>query len=173
LFIYFYSAMSDVSPEQLFLRYAVPCSFVLQQKGEVDEQTVVDFELAAMDEKQIDRKVIERVFHRAVRRMGQVANELDKDVWDCDVIREYFLRRHNQIIDEGVDDYAEAPETLKELCKVQRAKVVSKHPNFLVVTLPNGKTRTVIPPFVKDAVEGDEIIIHYGYGVERAGDLDE
>ena len=161
----------DLTPEQLFLRYAVPCAFVLRQRGDVEDEMVAKLEMAAMGEEVVERDTIEKIFSAAFRRIDKVAKEMGKDRWDTEVIREYFLNRHNQFIAEGDGEYARAPQTLKDLCRVERAKVVSKHGSFYIVNLKDGKTRTVIPPFVHGAEVGDEIIIHYGYGVEGAKDF--
>ena len=70
------------------------------------------------------------------------------------------------LINEGADDYGKAPATLKELCRVQKAKVIRKKGDVLIVEF-GSKKRPVMSDFVNADV-GDEVMIHYGYAVEKA-----
>jgi hydrogenase maturation factor len=150
--------------ETYFLRYAYPCLFIAKQRGEVDDALMEKLRIAAIKDEPVDRALIEKVFFRAFRRMRELAK--GKDVWDISVIKDYFIDRHNMIIDAGLETYAKAPETLKELCKVQMSKVVAKKGEFLVVDIA-GKRRPVSSDFVPDAKVGDRVTVHYGYAVEK------
>ena len=116
--------------------------------------------------------LLEKVYFRAFERIDDVAHDLGKERWDPVVIREYFIHRHNALIEEGDGEYARAPQTLKDLCRVERATVVDMKDGFSVAKIENGKTRTIITPFLPDLFVGEEIYIHYGYAVERVEDAD-
>ena len=154
------------SVERLFLKYAFPCTFVIRQRGQVDDETFAKLERAALEGRKVGRTVLERVYKKAFARLRKVAKGLkEKGYWSERVVREYFLRRHNGMI-AGDEDYRNAPKVLRELCKVVTAKVLEKGEGFLVVAYGKGKIRTVGSVFVPEAKIGDKVTIHYGYAVE-------
>jgi hydrogenase maturation factor len=152
--------------ETYFLRYAYPCLFIAKQRGEVDDSLMEKLRIAAVKDEPVDRALLEKVFFRAFRRMQVIADEMKKDVWDAAVIKDYFVDRHNMIIDSGLETYAKAPETLKNLCRVQKGKVVAKKEDILIVGL-GGQRRPVNSDFTPDAKIGDLVTVHYGYAVEK------
>ena len=156
-----------MEPEVLFLKYAFPCAFIIKQRGEINEFEHQILEDAAINNKVLERRLLEKVFFRAFERINKVAKELNKDKWDSEVIKEYFINKHNSIIDEGMYSYAEAPESLKNLCKVHKAKVIKTKNNFLIVEYDNKKTRAASKDLVKNVKIGDYVTIHYGYAVEK------
>lgn len=152
--------------ESYFLRYAYPCAFIIRERNEIDDKTMEMLEKAAIEKKILGRKFLEKVFHNAFKRIEILAKEMGKDKWDFEVIKKYFRERHNEEIDNKIDYYANAPESLRELSKVSEARIVDKRPGFFVVQYEN-KTRTVSDVFVPDAEKGDNITIHYGFAVEK------
>lgn len=155
-----------MEPEVIFLKYAFPCSFIIKQRNEINDSTYYMLEDAAINNKVLSRKLLEQIFFRAFERIEKIAKELNKDKWDPEVIKEYFINKHNSIIDEGMYSYAKAPESLKNLCKVHKAKVLKVQDDIAIVEYEN-KTRpvhTVLTPNIK---ENDLVTIHYGYAVEK------
>jgi hypothetical protein len=160
-----------LSLENYFLRYAFPCTYVIKQRGEIDDSTFRKIENAAMKNRKLERKLLEKVYKNAFRRIRVLAKEMKKSRWNIDVIREYFVKRHNMIIMEGEGNYAKAPAILKELCKVRKAEIIEKRDGFFIVKYRNGrglKTRVVGSHFVPDAKKGDSVFIHHGFAVEMA-----
>ncbi len=151
--------------ETYFLKYAFPCTFVIRLRKQVDEPTFRMLEAAAMNGTPVDRTTLEGTYKKAFMRMKKVALELGKDYWSPEVIREYFVNRHNAVIAED-EGYKEAPATLRELCRTEHATVVDQRDGILVVQFGEGKTRTVSSVFVPDAKVGDRVVIHYGYAIE-------
>jgi hypothetical protein len=150
--------------ETYFLRYAYPCLFIAKQRGEVDDATMEKLRVAAVKDEPVDRALVEKSFFRAFRRMRELA--AGKDVWSVEVIKDYFITRHNMIIDAGLETYAKAPESLKKLCKVSEGKVIAIKKGALVVDLGTER-RAVNPDFVPEAKVGDRVTVHYGYAVEK------
>ncbi len=137
-------------------------------RGQVDDATFQLLEKNAIDGKPVARTVLERVYKKAFARMKQVAKDLGKaSYWDNEVIREYFVNRHNPMIARD-PEYESAPESIRELCKTVTAKIVEKRDGFLIVKYGAGKTRVVGSVFVPEAKVGDEVILHYGFAIEKA-----
>lgn len=154
-----------MKPEVFFIKYAYPCAFIIKQRGEIDQAQMNELENAAVNEIPLPKEKLEKIFFRAFKRIEPIARELKKDKWDLEVIKEYFLNRHSNLVEKGFEMNEDIPRTLKELCKVHKAKVVEKKDNLLVVQF-NNKTRTVISDIVPEATVGDIVTIHYGYAVE-------
>ena len=152
--------------EVYFLRYAFPCSSTSMQRGEINQEQFDELREAAINNRVLPREKLERVYHRAFEIIGKLANELNRDKWDLEVIKEYFLKRHNEIIEEGMYDYKRVPASLRELCKVHRAEIVKINDNVLTVRY-NGKKKKVLSDLVRDVREGDMVNIHHGYAVEK------
>ena len=78
-----------MEPEVLFLKYAFPCAFIIKQRGEISDFEHQILEDAAINNKVLERKLLEKVFFRAFERINKVAEEKNKDKWDIEIIREY------------------------------------------------------------------------------------
>jgi hydrogenase maturation factor len=138
------------------------------QRKEIDDSLLERLRRAAVNGEQIEKNLLEKIFFRAFRRIRKVADELSKDYWDKEVIKEYFVNRHNMFIDDGLEEYAKVPGSMKELCKVHKAKVVGKKEDILIVEYGK-KRRAVHSDFIPGAKIGDAVTIHYGYAVEKLG----
>ncbi len=156
-----------MKPEIFFLKYAFPCSFIIKQRGEITQEEYSTLENAAVNNEVLQREFLERVYFRAFQRIKIIAKEMKKEIWDLSIIKSYFREKHNEIIDDGMYSYAEAPPVLKELCKVYEARVISLENNVAVVEYAQGKRRPVITSLVSDLKPGNLVTIHYGYAVER------
>ena len=152
--------------EVLFLKYAFPCAFIIRQRKEISDEEFNTLKDAAINNKVLQREFLEKIFFRAFERIKKVGEEMNKEMWDVEVIKEYFLVKHNEIINGGMYSYANSPESLKNLCKVHKAKVINIKEDILIVEY-NGKTRPVMKDFIPDAQIGDTVTIHYGYAIEK------
>ena len=151
-----------MKPEIYFLRYAFPCSHVLCKiRKEISEEEYKKIERAAIKGIILDRKYLEKVFFRAFERIEKIAAELKTSKWDINVLREYFVERHNAFVNSSVN-----PEKFKELCRVHKAKIIEVKENSLTVKY-NNKKREVKKVYVPDAEKNDIVTIHYNYAVEK------
>lgn len=153
-------------PEVFFIKYAYPCSFIIRQRKEITDDELEELKKAAINNIALPKEKLEKIFFRAFQKIEPLAKEMNKDKWDLDVLQNYFIKNHNEIIEKGMYAYAKAPDTLKELCKVHVAKVVEVKDEFLVVEYANKKIRVVNKELVPNAKFGDNVTIHYGYAVE-------
>ncbi|MFH1376227.1 MAG: HypC/HybG/HupF family hydrogenase formation chaperone [Candidatus Woesearchaeota archaeon] len=152
--------------EVYFLKYSFPCAFIANQRGVINFEEFKRLEDAAINNKVLPREFLEKVFVMAFGRIQKLADELGKDKWNFDVIKEYFITRHNDIIDQGFSSYAKAPESLKNLCRIHKAKVLEIRDDFLIVEYGGNRKRTVMKSLVPGVSIGDSVSIHYGYAVE-------
>jgi len=158
-----------VSVESYFLRYAFPCTYVIKQRGEINDRTFRALENAAMHNRKVGRKLLESTYRKAFERMDRVAESMGiRSHWDLKVIREYFHNRHNAMIEAGDGSYAIAPNVFRELCKVHTAEIIEKRDDFFIVKYGRGKTRVVGSFYVPGAKKGDKVRIHHGFAVEMA-----
>lgn len=151
--------------ENFFLRYAYPCAYIILQRGEISDNELKALGKIAIRNNEISKERLEKVFHRAFEFIDELAKKRGKDIWDFEIIKEYFYSYHNEVIDKGVGVYGNAPETLKELSKIEKAIVKDKKDDVLIVEYA-GKIRNVLNHFVTDAKIGDTVTIHYGYAIE-------
>lgn len=153
--------------ENYFLRYAFPCAFIIKQRGEINKEEYDKLFDIAVNNKLVEREKLEKIFFRAFKYINELAKEKKRDKWDFEVIKEYFLKKHNELIKQGIGVYKNAPKTLKDLSKVNEAEIINKKGNILEVKF-NNKKRFVSNVFVPDAKIGDKVRIHYGFAVELA-----
>ena len=152
-----------MAPEVYLLRYAFPCSHILLNiRKEISEEDYKKMEVAALEGIKLDRKFLERVFFRAFQRMQKIADELGKDKWDIDIIKEYFCKRHNAIVNSS-----DNPDSFKDMCKVHEGKVIEIADNFLIVKYKNKKERKVKIDYVRGVKVGEKVRIHYNYAIEK------
>lgn len=155
-----------MEPEVLFLKYAFPCTFIKRQKGKVNDEEYQRLETAAINNEKLPKDFLERIYDVAFKNISKIARKMEKETWDADVIREYFLKEHNVLIDNGEIFGINAPETLRDLCRVHKARILEFKNGALIVEY-NGRKRTVLESLVKDVKVGDIVSIHYGYAVEK------
>lgn len=151
--------------EVYFLKYAFPCTYVKLARGDISEQEYAELEKAAIEGFILARPVLERIYKNAFHYIGELAKEMGKDKWDYDVIQEYFISRHNQIIDRGEGIYEHAPEKLRDLSRVKSGVIEEVKDDVLTVSFGD-KKRKVLNHLAREAKAGDKVRVHYGYAVE-------
>jgi len=156
--------------ENYFLRYAYPCTYIKVQRGEITEQEMHELEDIAIHNKPVSRARLERVFTKAFPNIDIIAERLHKDRWDPDLMKDYFMKYHNEFIAAGHGIYAIAPPTFKDICMVHIADVTELKDGILSVRYAKADgtphKRNVFNVFVPNAKIGDKVTVHYGYAVE-------
>ena len=153
-------------PEEFFLRYAFPCAHVLLETGVINEKRYKELEDCAKTGNFLSREVIENSFPAAFRRIKILAENMKKDYWDIEVMKEYWYNYHNKIIDEGEGNYGLAPEFFRDFCKVHIAKVKKILPEEFLLVEYDDKKRPVSRVYVPEAKVGDKVRIHHAYAIE-------
>jgi hypothetical protein len=118
---------------------------------------------AALEGVVMERSYLESRFPRAFSHISRIASELNKDKWEIEVIRKYFLKQHNSVVDK-----LDAPEEFKDMCRVNIAKVVQiEEEKKAVVKYGKGKKRKVFSSYIPNLEIGDNVAIHWQYAVEK------
>ena len=151
--------------EEYFFIYAYPCAEVLKDLGFINGKTLEYINKKRKENEAISKEELEKIFKEAFRRIKIIAKEMNKDYWDKEVIKEYFLKRHNEFIDNNDGYYANLGDTIKELCKVNIGKVTAIKDNILTVNY-NNKERKIVNETLKLNI-GDKVSFHFGFAVEK------
>ena len=154
-----------MTPEQYFLLYAFPCSQLKVQRGDITQETYEKLQSHAITGNSYSINDLEKIYAPAISFMKEVSDEIKSPLWSIKTVATYFLLKHNEFIDKGKGNYAHAPPSMKNFCKVYEAKVIQKFQDALVVDYPSGK-RNVSYALTPDVKVGDEITIHHGFAVE-------
>jgi len=157
---------AGISPEKYFLMYAYPCIRNLQHQHKLSEEDAEILEKLLFGKKTLKRDYLESCFPNAFKRIRIVAAQMNKDYWDIEVLRKYWLEEHNKFIEAGDGDYATATPSFKELCKVHKAEVIGKKDNILSVKY-DGIIRKVFATLVPDVKKGDKVSVHLAFAIEK------
>ena len=157
--------------EAYFLRYAMPCAFIIRDLNEISDEELGQLEKAAEEGRSLPRERLEKVFYRAFEKISRFAEGLKKDKWDFEVIEKYFKEHHNKEIDRKEGYYATCGDMNRNLSKVRVAKILKKSGDKYDVEYENEgrvETRTVFSKLVPDLNVGDKAYIHFFFAVEKA-----
>ncbi|MFH1440106.1 MAG: hypothetical protein ABIG89_06055 [Candidatus Woesearchaeota archaeon] len=100
------------------------------------------------------------------------------DYWDVEVIKAYFTEKvHNEFIESEKAFFSKFPPSIKDLCRIHKA-VIEKIENingkrivfvrYNVKSNVKSKERRCINLYNLELKQGDEVIIHYAYVIEKA-----
>jgi len=152
--------------EEYFFMYAFPCAHIIVERRGMSEEEHEKLKKDFLEGKRLEKERLEKIFTAAFRRIKKLAERMGRDYWDFEVIKEYWDKEHNRLIDNNEDGYEKISESLKDLCRIIVAEVVKKIDNKLIVRY-NGEERLVFSDLVPEAKVGDRVRIHYAYAVEK------
>jgi len=159
------------NPEEVFFKYAYPCSSTLLQLGTINEAQFDLLNHYFEKNKTPDRDLLEICFPVAIKRLKRFAS--NSDYWNVDNIREYFFVHHNQVIDNKEGFYADVRcnDQVRELCKVQfcdiqRKETVAGNVVYHVEEL-GGEQFKVSGKYLPDAKIGDRVSVHWRFAIEK------
>ncbi len=155
-----------MEPEQLFLRYSFPCAHKLLEMGSITSEQYSEIEKNVLENKKMDRGKLMMLFPAAFRRLFEVAQKQGTDVWNEQIIRDYFIKYHNYYIDKKDGNYQFFGPTFCNFCKVHEGVIVEKHDSFLTVQIANNDMN-VLCDILPNAKVGDKVTIHQGYAIEK------
>ncbi len=146
----------------LFMKYALPCAGTLVRRGKVSRE-YIDRLIDIVKNNGKIPKDAEKIFVVAFSACSLIAMDSGKSSIDSDIIREYFLLRHDDVIDRR---YEEMGDFDPEACRTRSGIVGSVGDDFAVVNTPlgKGKYRT---DFVSDIRRNDVVVTHWNFVVEK------
>lgn len=144
-------------PEVYFLKYAFSCARVLVDfRKTITEERYEELRKAVLTDTPLPKKLLEEIFHHAINGMKKITN----DYWKVEVIKDYFWNQHEKHLSPDL------PPTIKRLCVVKKGKLIKKVDNYFEADLGDGDKRCLISLYPDAKIE-DEVMVHYGYAVEK------
>lgn len=140
---------------ELFLRYAFPCAQVLLKRGTLSQEDYDMVALAVMGGKLT--KPISDLFPVAVTMLRVMTGKKLENI-SVDEIREYFLHRHDAIVEQRAKEFNDVDIVA---CKVRKAKVIKTGEKLVVEG--GQELKKLFPEPVK---EGDTVSVHYDCACE-------
>jgi len=145
----------------LFFKYALPCAGTLIERGSLTKK---EFEkmLGLVKKEKEPEKGCENVFKVAMAHLTFIAKEKNKDKIDDEIIREYFLFRHDEAVDERfgmVGDFDPIE------CKTYPG-IVRDLKEDAVVETPLG-VKKYKKVFVGELKVNDVVVVHRDFVVEK------
>lgn len=146
----------------LFLKYALPCAGTLVKRGNVSKEYVESLVKLVSDGK-VPGENAEAMFKVANAMCDKIAKRMEKDSVDSDVIRQYFLLEHSEVVD---DRYELMKDFDPVSCKTYAGRVVSCNNGSAVVETRLGK-RDYKAAFAKGVKPGDSVVVHWNFIIEK------
>jgi hypothetical protein len=120
----------------------------------------------------LDWPEIEEGFQKVAQRTRDYAAAHGLDPRSKEAARGYWLIRHNQLIECGVEEYKEMPEPQKEACKTRLARVVCLGQRVgqtqkLEIEYENGKRKEVADLIYGNLQVGDYVSTHQWIVAEK------
>ena len=157
----------EMRAEECFLRYAFPCAYILEERGEISKEELHGLKKSLYSGEVISREDLQKIFHRAYDRIQRYAGR--ENIWDTKLIRKYFREGHNDYIDQGDGDYKKFEPEFREFCKVFRGAVVNeielKGKYFVEVVCGNRRIKA-FNDLVR-AKKGDVVYVHQNMVAEK------
>ncbi|MBT4540471.1 hypothetical protein HOC35_03075 [Candidatus Woesearchaeota archaeon] len=161
--------------EQYFFKYAWPCTEVILMDKRIRQQRFDDLKYAVENDITPSREVLEDTYKVAFVNLKELAERMNKDCWDIEVIKRYFSEdEHNMLIESEKAFFNKFPPTVRDLCKIHTAiidkieTIAGKRIMFVKYKI-NGKEieRRCINIYNLSIEPNDIVIIHYAYIIEK------
>jgi hypothetical protein len=146
----------------IFMKYAIPCSGTIVSRGKMTREKV-DGLTAMVAEGVAPDDGSEKLFPIADAMCNLIARQMGKEEVDVDVVREYFLFRHSQVVDERYElmrDFDPAA------CRTYPGVVVSAEGGRAVVRTELGE-KSYDTVLAKGVGKGENVSVHFDFVVER------
>lgn len=152
----------------LFAKYAVPCGHKHVAKGALSQNELEYSIRQVSNGVEMPEKSL-AVYGTALTRCEQIANKLKMKEINGLVVREYFLRHHNKIIDRMCSSKMIPERFEPERCKVRLGEVLEVYEKTALVEIDSekGEYRS---DFVGGIKPSDRVAVHYDFIVEVLDD---
>lgn len=153
---------------ELFLKYALPCGPAHVKRGNMEEDLLNDSINYISSGKNMPKKMedaLEKIFFTAVERCSALAKKRNMHEIDALIIRDYFLKVHNKIIEKRCQQKGVEEGFDPVACKTRLGKVIEVYEKNAKVRIDSDtlKYRTDLVSGLK---KEDDVIVHYNFIVE-------
>lgn len=156
-----------ITASLLFAKYALPCGHKHVKGGMLTQKELDDSIEMASHGIEIPEKNL-KVYETALNRCERIAKKLKMKEIDGLVVREYFLKYHNRIIDRMCSSKS-APEGIEpERCKVRLGEVREVYEKTALVDVVS-KQDEYRKDFAMNVKPGDRVSVHYDFIAEVLG----
>ena len=149
----------------LFMKYALPCASTLVRRGVV-AQAQVDGWIKEVSQGKAPTEPAELVFKVAYAMCTTLAKAADKKSIDAETIREYFLFKHAEVVDERFKLMKDFNPTD---CKTRTGKVIDVGADSALVRTAIGE-RWYRAVFVGGVEKNRNVVVHFDFIVELITD---
>ncbi len=147
----------------LFLKYALPCASTLVKRGKASQE-YVDSLVELVSSGKVPEESAESMFKVANAMCESIGRRMGKEEIDSDVIRQYFLLEHSEVVD---DRYALMGDFNPADCKTYSGKVIEVTADSAIVETKLGRRR-YRTTFVKEVKKGGIVVVHWNFVIEKA-----
>ncbi len=151
----------DEKSRPLFMKYALPCAGTLVSRGRVSQEKI-DSLIDIVKKGEHIPKDSEKIFTVAFTACSLIALDKKKDIIDESVIRDYFLFRHDDIIDKRFEEMGDFDP---EACRTRIGTVLSAEMEKANILTGIGP-RDFRTDFC-DIHENDTVVTHWDFIVEK------
>jgi hydrogenase maturation factor len=152
----------DNETRLLFLKYAIPCSETLARRGVITKKYQRNLMRAVFFNKKIPENS-ENIFKVAGLMCEKTARGLGKKSIDQDVIRKYFLFRHDRVVDKRYKIFKDFDPIQ---CRLYSGKISSLKKRVATVQTIIGK-RNYKTDISKSLSAGDFVVVHRDFIIEK------
>lgn len=152
----------DYSSRLLFLKYALPCSDTLAERGLVTGKSIKELvKSVSLNEKVKGQP--EKIFKTANVMCEKIARRTGKKSIDKNIIRRYFLLEHDEIVDSRYKLFRDFDPMQ---CRVFSGKVIKiKDKEALIKTVLGSKGYRI--DFIPNLKIRDYVVVHRNFAVEN------
>jgi len=147
-----------MNPEIFFLKYALPCSFILLLRKEITKEEQKLLYRSIKDEQlHLPKKEIERIFWRPMKFIKSISN--------LEAVQKYWRFDHNKHIKQkGFQDFE---EKFEKLCRVIPCEVLDLTKNRAIVISDFFDGTMELKKDFVNVKPGDKVTKHYDYICEK------
>jgi hypothetical protein len=150
----------------LFLKYALPCAGTLVKRGKTTKEHVESL-VKLVSAGRAPEEDAESMFKVATTMCDSIATRIGKESVDSDVIRQYFLLEHSEVVD---DRHALMRDFDPISCKTYVGSVQDARGGEATVRTILGDRR-YRTDFTKTLKVGDNVVVHWNFVVEKVPDV--
>jgi hypothetical protein len=159
--------MMKMTDNLLFAKYATPCGHKHVEKGSLTQKELDNSITLISREKDVPESTL-KVYDTALKRCEQIANKLKLREINGLVIREYFLRYHNKLIEKKCALKKSEEGFNPDECKVKLGRIAEILDKRAMVDLKE-REKYCRTDFVPNLKVDDMVSVHYDFIVEILG----